>query len=162
MASDFTAPQDFTSVDSLTGSGARIISSDWYGTEGDIESHLRGNSAVLKEILNYIESIEYDCECGLSSGIGMLKRVMGETPKVQELIELCKDRAVAVFLLGHMLELTTRKIDTHYRNPWEIAMVTYLYAITQARTDLTLPATTIARRLVHSYWPERYITNYLS
>ncbi len=160
MSSDSMSPQSFTSVGYLSASGVSITSAtDLPGA--DIESNLWGNSVVLREILNYIESIEYSCELGMALNPSMLKRIMGEIKKVQELIDLCKDHDVAIFILGHMLEITTRPIDTHYPNPWEMAMVTYLYALTQARTDLNRPAIAVSRRLVNSHWPERYIENFL-
>ena len=40
-----------------------------YYAEGDMEYHLQSNQDMLREILNYIESIEYSCECGLGSSI---------------------------------------------------------------------------------------------
>lgn len=161
MSSESALPQSFTSVGSLSNSGTTIYACVPYPSGEPIENHLQRNSAVLREILTYVESIEYDCECGLASGVSILRTNIDNTPKVKELIELCKDRVVAVFILGHMLDLTTRPIDMQYRNPWEHAMTTYLHAVTQARPDLKLPALTIARRLRNAYWPIQYISKFL-
>lgn len=152
--------EGFTSVGALSRSGV-IATIDLYPTDPDIESHLRSHQAVLSELITYIESIEYDCECGSSSSTAMLRRVFEDNKKAQELVELCKDRTVAVFILGHMLEITTRPIDVDYRNPWEIAVTTYLYAITQARTDLTHAAITVAYRLKNGFWTIKYIESFL-
>src|SRR5665213_64122 len=142
----------FTSVGSLSSSGTSIIQVIVYPSEEDIESHLWSTQVVLREIISYIESIEYDCECGLSSDVQVLKHNLDNSPKVQQLVELCKDRVVAVFMLGHMLDITTKKIDVEYRNPWEMAVTTYLYVITRARPELTQPAVAAAWRLKNGYW----------
>jgi hypothetical protein len=116
---------------------------------------------MLREIISYIESIEYDCECGLACDIHTLKDNLDISPKVQQLVELCKDRVVAVFILGHMLDITTRKIDVDYRNPWEMAVTTYLYAITKARPEITQSAVSAAWRLKNGYWTAQYIQAFL-
>lgn len=156
-----STPQRFTSVGSLSRLNPSASTFSVYTAIGDLASHLWGNQAVLRELLNYVESIEYDCECGLAGSLSLLKSYINESSKVQELITLCKDRAIAVFILGHMLDVTTRRIDPEYRNPWEMAVVTYLHVITQARPDLKIPAMAASRRLMNSFWIEKYITTYL-
>jgi len=134
-----------------------------YVQEGaEIEYHLRTVQPVLRELLKYIESIEFSVEVGLASGISLYKRYLDENPKVQELKGLCKERSIAVFLLGHMLDLVTRKFDPQYRNPLEDAMVTYLYCITSARTDLTKSAVAAARMMKGTFHVGLYISKYLS
>lgn len=128
----------------------------------EIESHLRTVQPVLRELLKYVESVEFSVEVGLAAGVSLYKRYLDENPKVQELKELCKEREIAVFLLGHMLSLATRKYDPQYRNPLEDAMVTYLYCITTARNDLTKSAITAARMLKGTFWVSLYIDKYLS
>ena len=155
-------PECFTSVGSLSRFEAIRDVSIAYVTEGDIESHLWSNQVVLKELINYVESIEYDCECGLAGSLSTLKHYLDDSPKVKELTLLCRDRTVAVFILGHMLDITTRRIDPQYRNPWEMAVLTYLHALTQSRTDLTIAASTVARRLMNAFWIEKYISTYIS
>lgn len=132
-----------------------------YQTDGDIESQLLGCQWMLRELINHVESTQYEFECGLTSGIRMLKTIFDETSEVKELINLCKDRSVAVFILGHMIELCTRKFDTKYRNPLEMAVTTYLHVIIQSRTDLHSAAASAARLLKGGVWPERYIQTYL-
>jgi hypothetical protein len=152
--------EDFTSVGSLSPSRAITVYSR-YLYEEDVESHLRSNQAVLREIITYIESIEYDCEYGLACNVRTLKNYLEVCPKVQQLVELCKDRDIAVFILGHMLEISTRKIDADYRNPWELAVTTYLYAITQARPELVQSAISAAWRLKNGFWTVKYIQTFL-
>ncbi len=127
----------------------------------EIESHLRTVQPVLRELLKYVESVEFSVEVNLASGISLYKRNLDENPKVQELKELCKDREIAIFLLGHMLSLATRKYDPQYRNPLEDAMVTYLYCITSARTDLHKSAITAARVMRGTFHVGLYIKRYL-
>lgn len=117
---------------------------------------------MLREIINYLESIEFDVECGLCNGIRPMRTLLNDTPKVQQLGLLCKDRAVAIFILGHMIDLATRKFDPHYRNPLETAMTAYLHALTQSQPDLIKPASQAASLMKGTFWPTRYITEYLS
>lgn len=128
----------------------------------EIEDYLRTVQPVLRELLKYIESIEFSVEVGLAAGVILYKRYLDENPKVQELKDLCKERAIAVFLLGHMLDLVTRKFDPQYRNPFEDAMVTYLYCITSAYPDLTKSAIACARMMKESFWVKLYIDKHLS
>jgi hypothetical protein len=68
---------------------------------------------------------------------------------------------VALYILGRMLELHTRQFDSAYRNPWEMAMLSYLHAITHARTDLNKSATLAASQLKNTFWIKRYIDTYI-
>lgn len=116
---------------------------------------------MLREIINYVESIEFDVEVGLSSSVKMFRNLLIATPKVQQLTELCKDRSVAIFILGHMLDLATRKFDPRYRNPLETAMTTYLHCIVTARPDLTKSAMSCAHMMKGTFWVGRYIQEFL-
>lgn len=116
---------------------------------------------MLREIITRLESTEYSCECGLAGGIDLLKNILDNTEEVKQLTELCKDRMVAIYILGRMLELNARKFDTKYRNPWEMTMLSYLHAITQARKDLTSSATLAAGQLKNTFWIQPYITKYI-
>jgi len=117
---------------------------------------------MLRDIINYLESIEFDVELGLCNGIAPMRSLLNNTPKLQQLALLCKDRAVAIFILGHMIDLATRKFDTHYRNPLETAMTAYLHALTQAQPDLVKSASAAAHLMKGTFWPGRYIAEYLS
>lgn len=130
-------------------------------TGGNIESHLEENSEMLREIITYVESMEYECQANLASGVTSLKHFMEQDSQIIELVRLCKDRSVAIFMLGHMLELSTRQFDLQYRHPSETAMATYLHAITQARPELIKPAVAVAQSLKNSFWPRQYTNAYL-
>src|SRR5258708_6150827 len=116
MTSMLTPQQSFTSVESLGSSGCSSSASDIYG-DVDLEPHIRSLEDMLRELINYVESIEFDVGCGLASGTTMFKRILDDDTHVQRLVELCKDRATAIFILGHMLDLALRKFDNRYRNP---------------------------------------------
>jgi len=116
---------------------------------------------MLREIITCLESTHYSCECGLAGGIDPLKSILDNTKEIKQLTELCKDRMVALYILGRMLELNARKFDTQYRNPWEMTMLSYLHAITQARKDLTSSATLAASQLKNTFWIARYIEQYI-
>jgi hypothetical protein len=132
-----------------------------YDTTVTIESQLLECQVMLREIITHIESTKYEFDCQLASGVTTLKFIFESDPQVVELVDLCKDRAVAVFILGHMIELSTRPFDSQYRNPWEIAITTYLHVITQSRTDLNQASISAARLLKGGFYPERYIQAYL-
>lgn len=116
---------------------------------------------MLREIIDYLESVEFDVECGLASGITTLHRFLEETPKVQQLTDLCKERAIAVFILGHMLDITLRKYDIKYRNPHEMGFLAYLHCVTKGHPDLKGPAIVCTKLLKGCYWPQRYVEQYL-
>jgi hypothetical protein len=149
-----TSVQSFRSSCSL--STAIVVSE-----EGEIEERMRRVQPMLREIITRLESTEYSCECGLAGGIDPLESILDQTKEIQQLIELCKDRMVALYILGRMLELHTRKFDPQFRNPWEMAMLSYLHAITRARTDLTQSATLAASQLKNTFWIKRYIDTYI-
>lgn len=149
--------QDLTSVGPMCFSVSTV---SVYG-EREIEAHLRGVQLMLKEIITHVESIDYTVRCGLASGCGVLRDIISSDPQVKLLVELCKDRAVAVFILGHMLDLSLRKFDEKYANPLDMAMVTYLYALTTARTDLHAPAILVAKRLKNAHWSAQYCEYFL-
>lgn len=117
---------------------------------------------MLKEIINYVESVEFEVECGLASSIKILYGCYLSNQIVQQLVEVCKDRAVAIFILGHMLDLTTKKFDKMYRHPHETPITVYLHALTTAQPDLKPAAVWTANRLKNAYWPARYVETYLS
>lgn len=118
---------------------------------------------VLREALDHIESMSFAVHTGLASGISVFRCALEDDHQVQKLIELCRDsREVAVFVLGHMLLLTTRKFDEKYTNPYDHAVAAYLHVLVTSRTDLTSTAVNTAKRLKNANWPARYIANYLS
>lgn len=116
---------------------------------------------MLKELIDLVESIEFDVYVGLCSSTKLMRKALDEHPEVMKLAELCKDRAVAIFILGHMLDLTTRQFDTQYRNPLDSAITTYLYCLTTSCPDLLKAATLTAHMARGCFWVQRYISTYL-
>src|SRR5271156_3400175 len=102
MDSISTPPQSFTSVLSLCSSTFPSLASGVYRSEGSIEDRLKEVQLMLREIINYLESIECDGQAALSNGIGAMHTLFNNPPKMQQFALLCKDRAVAIFILGHM------------------------------------------------------------
>jgi hypothetical protein len=160
MSSESTSEPEPTSLGYLSCCGFRESASIAYALD---LSHLEECVTVLREALDHIESMDFAVHAGLASGCSVLKRFFEEDPQVQKLTDLCHDsRELAVFLLGHMLLLTTLKFDEKYSNPHDHAMAAYLHILTTSRNDITLPAVNTARRLRNAFWPERYIKSYLS
>jgi hypothetical protein len=147
-------------VQSFRSSGSSFTATD-VSEEGDLEERMRRVQPMLREIITYLESKEYANSCGFAGGIEPLKGILDNTKEIKQLTDLCKDRMVALYILGRMLELNARKFDPLYRNPWEMTMLSYLHAITQARKDLTSSATLAAGHLKNTFWIARYIEQYI-
>jgi hypothetical protein len=162
MSSDLTKLHNFTLADVLPCSYSGSCASGIYG-ERDIEGDLRRALVMLRTCIDHIESIEFTVTCGLASGIDMLRKILDETPQIQELIEYCKkDRAVSVFIIGHMLALAIKSIDEKYTNPSDISLVAYLHCIVNSKPELTKSAIAACKPAVNTFWPNRYISAYLS
>lgn len=158
LAQLFPQRPKYTSVQSLCASSAGESAIEHIPDV--IESHLWGNQEMLREIIEYFESVEFDVKLGVVN-TEQLKQVLDETPEVQDLTKLCHDRACAVFILGHMIYLSTKDFNSRYRNVYETAVVAYLHCLTSGRTDLNKAAIAAAKLLKGSSLPSRYIRKFL-
>lgn len=160
MSSESTSELESTFQEYLSCCGFSELPSTAYALD---LSRVEESVIVLREALDHIESMDFAVHAGLASGTAVLKSFFEQDSQVKTLTKLCKNsREVAVFVLGHMLLLTTRKFDEKYANPYDYAITAYLHCLTTGRSDLTQPAINTALRLRKAFWPKQYINNFLS
>lgn len=118
---------------------------------------------MLKELLDICESRSIAEMLDAASGIHLFVANMDNMDSVITLKEACKkERAVALYLLGHMLDLATRSFDTSSANPFQQAVTIYLHVIVSSFPDLEKSAIKAASLITHSYWPPYYIKSFLN
>jgi hypothetical protein len=114
----------------------------------------------MTEEFSKIESLTFDVQVSVESGLSSIARKIFRQPVVKKLYQELKQRGTSISLLARLAGLTRKKVDARYRNPYDAAIATYLLLIVVLYPDQISTAARLTRN-AQNLWIASHVANAL-
>jgi len=106
----------------------------------------------LNRILRIIEANEFRVVLGLASGFPVFIETLAEMPISRELSSLMSDFENRKTILRRIAELVNLQIDLTYRNPHDVTLATYVWALWSSDINIAEIAAGLVQEAPNTWW----------
>lgn len=107
---------------------------------------------TLKEATQEIESHEFVARVNVASDFRTFLRAVAEQKVIHVLSQELAASENRQYVLNRVLELSRRKVDLRYENPWDTALTAYVWLLNVKDWDLAKIAAEAAARAPQCWW----------
>lgn len=110
----------------------------------------------LDNDLKYLETIEWDCIAGLSSGLSFTRHILNHSPEIQAILEVVRGEASALPILREQVRrLVIDSGDPQYTHPHDHALTAYAYILGECDHEEAAPILFMLLRADRIWWARR-------
>lgn len=106
----------------------------------------------LRRVFRSIENNEFRVTLGLAGGFQVFLEILAENPASRELLMLLSNVDKRNATLKRVAEIANRQIDLSYRNPYDITLAAYVWALWSWDTNLAEIAAGIVKEAPNTWW----------
>jgi hypothetical protein len=113
---------------------------------------------ALKGLFEIVEGNEFAAKIGVASRFSAFEAGIKAEPAIQALLGLVAPQETNA-VAKRLLVLCRRKIDDRYANPWDFAITSYLWILSNKEMELAKVAEVVAE--TPNLWWGKYLSDYL-
>jgi hypothetical protein len=110
---------------------------------------------MLSNAFDRLEAPDVSAAANLASRYDQFLAVICSLTETRELLSRLSDPQCAVDTLVRVYDLTSRKVDEAYENPWDVALATYVWVLAQKWPTLGWLAAKRVMRCPNCWWAHR-------
>ncbi|MBD1856455.1 MULTISPECIES: hypothetical protein [Leptolyngbya] len=115
------------------------------------------------EVLRSLETTEFAAQANLASGYKTFIRFAYEHEAVTELLrKLSKSSRQRHLVLARIRHLAKKDFDLNYRNPWDVALATYMQTLSLVDLDLAQEGAAIVAKIPNCWWSNKTAQHFLT
>jgi hypothetical protein len=112
---------------------------------------------MTDNIQQRFQTIEFGDELallGLAEGFKMFIDLLGEVPEIVRFAQSLDEEKTRLLTLSRIVDVSRIQIDRKYRNPRDIALAVYIWAIWKHDTSLGESAAELSREVPNLWWAD--------